>query len=67
MIKKMTLSLYSFDSLDDYERLEKRAKDKAFDYSIGFSVQHFPLQHKVIWELVGDQNNIDEFVCYLDI
>lgn len=64
---KIVLELSSFDRAEDYEALEKKAEDSAFDFSVNMKVQHQPSKARSIWELQGDEKDIEAFKDYLNI
>lgn len=67
MKKEFKIDLGRFDSLNDYNALEEAAKDAAFDYSISLSIKHLFRDYKAIWTMNGEESDIDNFLCFLDL
>ncbi len=67
MKKTIALKFDRFEDMHDYERLESHAKYIAYDYCVSLKVIHQPRKWQAVWEIDGEQEDIDNFLCCLDI
>lgn len=64
---KIKINLSTFHSLDNYAALEKEAEDKAFEYSVSLKIKHQPRDYSAIWEINGEQEDVESFMKNLEL